>query len=174
MMDKKNITIIICCAGIDTKLGIGVAKSLIKINGKTLIRRQLELLDGYDDVRVVVGYQADQIIEETLKYRRDLMYAFNHDYRNTGAAASLYKGAKGARDFIVFIEGDILIEPEDFKRFLEADGECIASTEKKSKYPIGLNIKDNMAWGIGEKYCDEWPGLVKIKTTAIDYSEGYI
>ena len=39
-MDNK--TIIISCAGMGTRLGIGMTKALIDIDGKPLIIRQLE------------------------------------------------------------------------------------------------------------------------------------
>ena len=52
-MDNK--TIIISCAGMGTRLGIGMTKALIDIDGKPLIIRQLEQLKDCSDVRIVVG-----------------------------------------------------------------------------------------------------------------------
>ena len=48
-------TIVISCAGMGTRLGIGSTKALIDIDGKPLMIRQLELLKDYDDIRVVMG-----------------------------------------------------------------------------------------------------------------------
>ena len=42
--DKKDITVIICCAGMGTRLGIGTTKALVDIAGETLIIRELKLL----------------------------------------------------------------------------------------------------------------------------------
>ena len=50
-----DLSIIICCAGMGTRLGIGTTKALINVYGKSLIERQLELTKDIDDVRVVVG-----------------------------------------------------------------------------------------------------------------------
>ena len=62
-------TIVISCAGMGTRLGIGTTKALIDIEGKPLILRQLELLKDFDDIRIVVGYQMEKVMKiiSTLK-----------------------------------------------------------------------------------------------------------
>ena len=49
--DKKDITVIICCAGMGTRLGIGTTKALVDIAGEPLIIRELKLLKEFDDIR---------------------------------------------------------------------------------------------------------------------------
>ena len=61
-MSNSDTTVVICCAGMGTRLGIGTTKALLHIGGKPLIIHQLENLDSYNDVRIVVGYQADKVI----------------------------------------------------------------------------------------------------------------
>lgn len=51
-MNASEITIIISCAGMGTRLGIGSTKALVNINGKPLIIHQLEQLKEYDDIRI--------------------------------------------------------------------------------------------------------------------------
>ena len=53
-MDIDNTTVIICCAGMGTRLGIGTTKALVNICGKPLILHQLELLKDYKDIRIVM------------------------------------------------------------------------------------------------------------------------
>ena len=60
--DKKDITVIICCAGMGTRLGIGTTKALVDIAGEPLIIRELKLLREFDDIRVVVGFDAERVI----------------------------------------------------------------------------------------------------------------
>lgn len=74
MMKNKDITVVICAAGMGTRLGIGTTKALVHVCGKPLIIRQLELLNDYDDVRIVLGYQADKVMEVVNKYRKDIMH----------------------------------------------------------------------------------------------------
>ena len=71
-MDLKDITVIICCAGMGTRLGIGTTKALIDINNKPLIYYQLELLKDFEDVRIVVGFQAEEVIKVVNMYRKDV------------------------------------------------------------------------------------------------------
>ena len=66
-MSNLDTTVIICCAGMGTRLGIGTTKALMHIDGKPLIIHQLEALKDYSDVRVVVGYQANKVIELILE-----------------------------------------------------------------------------------------------------------
>ena len=76
-------SVVISCAGIGSRLGLGQTKALIKINGKSLIAWQLDLLKKVEDVRIVIGYQANDIIEEVLKYRKDVVFVYNHRYFET-------------------------------------------------------------------------------------------
>ena len=63
-MIKK--TVIISCAGMGTRLGKNLPKCLVKIsdNGLTLIETQLKQLENVDDIRVVVGYKKEMVIEK--------------------------------------------------------------------------------------------------------------
>lgn len=71
-------TVIISCAGMGNRLGLGSTKALVEVEGKPLILRHLEMLDGEKDVRVVVGYQAEKVIEVVKRYREDILFVFNH------------------------------------------------------------------------------------------------
>lgn len=144
MMNSEDITIIICCAGMGTRLGIGSTKALIDVGGKSLITRQLELIKEYDDVRIVVGYQAGRVIDAVNKIRKDVMYAFNYDYRSTGEAESLSKALVGLRKYTVIIDGDILVNAEDFKTFMEYPGECLGVCKINSDEPIYAVVDENM------------------------------
>ena len=93
-MSKENTTVIISCAGMGTRLGIGMPKALVNVDGKPLIIRQLEMLQDCSDVRIIVGFQADKVIETVKSFRKDVMFAFNYDYRTTGTAASFSKDRK--------------------------------------------------------------------------------
>ena len=70
-MDKKEITVIICCAGMGTRLGIGCTKALVNVGRKPIIIRLLEQLHDYEDIRIVVGYQAEKVMKTVKEYRKD-------------------------------------------------------------------------------------------------------
>jgi len=57
-------SVVISCAGIGSRLGLGLTKALVQINGRSLISWQLELFKDVEDIRIVIGFQANDIIEE--------------------------------------------------------------------------------------------------------------
>lgn len=162
----KDVTIIISCAGMGTRLGIGTTKALVDVNGKPLILHQLETLKDYDDIRIVVGYQAEKVISVVKKYRNDITFAFNYDYKSTGTAASFSKGIVGARKYSVAFDGDLLVNPEDLKMFLEHDGECIGGCEPTTDNPVlmTLNCQHQVVEFSRDRGDLEWTGLAKILT----------
>jgi choline kinase len=76
-MNNNDTSIIICCAGMGTRLGIGTTKALVNVLGTPVIIRLLHELSEYDDIRIIVGYQAESVIERVNKVRKDVMFAFN-------------------------------------------------------------------------------------------------
>ena len=68
-MGNISRTIVISCAGLGKRLGLGMTKALLQVDGKSLIIRHLEALKDEDDIRIVVGYQAEKVIEEVTAYR---------------------------------------------------------------------------------------------------------
>lgn len=162
----KDVTIIISCAGMGTRLGIGTTKALVDVNGKPLIIHQLEALKDYDDIRIVVGYQAEKVISVVKEYRNDISFAFNYDYETTGTAASFSKGIVGARKYSVAFDGDLLVNPDDLKMFLEYDGECIGGCEPTTDNPVLMSLNDkHQVVEFSRDHGDlEWTGLAKIKT----------
>lgn len=173
-MDKSQITVVICCAGMGTRLGTGATKALVNVCGKSIIIRLLELLNDYDDVRIVVGYQAERVIRIVNEYRNNIMFAFNFDYENTGAAASLCKGMIGARKYTVCIDGDILINKNDFDRFMQTDGECLAISDVNSDEPILIKVEKEIAISFCSEGQYSWPGLAKIESARIKQLDTHV
>ncbi len=114
--DPKETSVVICCAGMGTRLGIGTTKALVDVCGKPLILRLLEGLEAFDDIRIVVGFQAKRLIDVVNSYRKDVMYAFNYDYETTGVADSLRKAMRGIRPYMVILDGDT---PDDYDHMIE-------------------------------------------------------
>lgn len=122
-------SVVISCAGIGSRLGLGLTKALVRINGQSLISWQLKLFKDVPDIRIVVGFQANDIIAEVLKYRKDAIFIFNHKYFETKTGASFYLGARHANDYILELDGDLLIHPEDVNRILNTNGEFICYSD---------------------------------------------
>lgn len=172
----KDITIIISCAGMGTRLGIGTTKALVDVNGKPLIIHQLEQLKEYDDVRIVVGYQAEKVISVVKEYRKDVCFVFNYDYKTTGTAASFSKGLLGARDYVIAFDGDLLVKPDDLKKFLQYNGECIGGCTPTTDNPVlmTLNEKHQVVEFSRERGTLEWTGLAKMKKSRLTPGDKHV
>ena len=107
---QTRLSVVISCAGIGSRLGLNSTKALINIFGKSLIGWQLELFKDVQDVRIVVGFQASLVIEEVLKYRKDVIFVYNHNYFETKTGASFYLGAQSANEFVMEYDGDLLVD----------------------------------------------------------------
>ena len=115
---QTALSVVISCAGIGSRLGLNSTKALINIDGKSLIAWQLELFKDVEDVRIVVGFQASLVIEEVLKYRKDAIFVYNHNYFDTKTGASFYLGARDANTYVMEYDGDLLVNPQDMAMLL--------------------------------------------------------
>lgn len=163
VIEKKNTTVIICCAGMGTRLGIGTTKALVDVDGEPLIIHQLKLLDGFDDIRVVVGFDAERVINVVKKYRKDIMFVCNYEYEHNGPADSLKKALLGSQEYVITLDGDTVMNPKDFKQFLECPDECIAVTENASCETIGAVVHDGAVEALAKKPGNmQWSGITKV------------
>ena len=128
-------TIIISCAGMGNRLGLGTTKALVEVDGRPLIIRHLEHLKDERDIRVVVGYQAEKVIEAVTAYRKDILFVFNHDFRNTGTRASVALASKYAGEYILSLDGDMLVHPEDMEKILACGHEFVGGNPIASDDP---------------------------------------
>lgn len=165
-------SVVISCAGIGSRLGLGMTKALIRIKGKTLIQWQLDLFRSVEDVRVVVGYEANNVIEEVRRYRPDVIFVYNHNYFDTKTGASYYLGARDANEFVMEYDGDLLVHPDDMQRLLEEKGEWIAYADKTSEEAIYARVNSvGDVVGFSREYGDyEWTGPCCLQRPHIKYT----
>jgi len=169
-------SVIISCAGIGSRLGLATTKALININGKSLISWQLEALKDVEDIRIVVGFQAQDVIDEVAKYRKDAIFVYNHNYFETKTGASYYLGAKDGNEFAMNLDGDLLVHPVDMQKLLNTDGEWIAYADKMSDDAIMVktnSLGDVLAFS-RENGDYEWTGPCCIKKDKLRYSSGHV
>ncbi len=169
-------SVIISCAGIGSRLGLATTKALININGKSLIRHQLELFKDVEDIRIVVGYQANDVVDEVRKYREDVIFVYNHRYFETKTGASYYLGAKDGNEYAIEYDGDLLVHPDDIKTLLNQDGEWIAYADKMSDDAVYVKTDENgnvLAFS-REQGDYEWTGPCCIKKDKLKYSSGHV
>jgi choline kinase len=111
---------VIAVAGLGSRLGLGKPKCLVEVAGRRILEWQLELLREVPDVRLVVGYQEQEVIETAFRLRRDLTLVRNPAYRTTTTQQSYWLGARYLEDPCLYMDGDIIFERESFHAFLES------------------------------------------------------
>ena len=172
-------TVIISCAGMGNRLGLGTTKALLEIDGKPLIIRHLEMLKDEKDIRIVVGYQAEKVINTVLKYRKDVLFVFNHNYRETGTGASVALASKNANEFILSLDGDLLVHPEDMAKVLNCNHEFVSGGVPKTDDPWMLQVKKKNNIKYVNKFSRdegkyEWNGITQMKSEKMQNGTGHV
>ena len=169
-------SIVISCAGIGSRLGLATTKALVEIEGMTVIARQLQALQGVEDICVVVGYQAGDVIAEVRRYRPDIVFCYNHDYFTTKTGASFYLGARHGNDYAIELDGDLLIHPDDMRMLLEQPGEWIAYADISSDDAMFVHVdgEGNVLSFSTESGDYEWTGPACIRKDKLHYSSGHV
>jgi len=174
--NQPGHSIVISCAGIGSRLGLGQTKSLINLCNKSLIHYQLDWFQDVDDVRIVVGYQSADLINAVLKIRKDIIFVYNHDYFHTKTGASLYLGSRHANEFVIAWDGDLLVHPEDVKLCLEFDGQYVGVSSISTEDAVFVLLDDDkqVAAFSRDKGDYEWSGPACIKKENIQYVSGHV
>lgn len=118
-------TVVIGAAGTGSRLGVGIPKCLVALDGRSIIDHQLDLLADVPDLRVVVGYREEQVVRHVIGRRPDAIFVRNPAYSRTTTLHSTLLAVRhlGDRPFLA-LDGDLLLEPASFATFL---AECAAS-----------------------------------------------
>ena len=118
---------IILAAGIGSRLGNPRPKPLTQLStGEMIMSRQVEYLKqivSVDDIFVVIGFKKDLIMEEF----SELTYVFNNIYDRTNTSKSLLKAMRKVRaDDVIWLNGDVVFDPEVLNRIVESKTSCMA------------------------------------------------
>lgn len=176
---KISRSVIISCAGMGNRLGMGNTKALIEIEGKPLIARHLEMLKDEKDIRIVVGYQAGEVIKVVRRYRNDVTFVFNHKFRETGTGASVIYASQYANEYILSIDGDLLVHPTDMKKILECNHEFVGGGIPETDDPwmlqtIGDDAKETVT-GFSKTIGNyEWNGITQLKSEKMQNGVGHV
>lgn len=169
--------VVIAAAGMGSRLGYGMPKCLLDVGGQTLLARQLALVADVEDVRIVVGFEKERIIDAAKDIRRDLIFCINAAYRTTTTADSYDMGASGIDGWCLFLDADILFEPTSFARFVAGciPGERkLAITEAKTDDAVfvHMNDKDEIAsFSRTEPSAFEWANVAWLPSA---YFSGHV
>lgn len=172
-------TVVISCAGMGNRLGLGTTKALVEIEGKPLVIRHLEYLTNEEDIRIVVGYQAKEVIDVVSSYRKDVLFVFNHDYKTTGTGDSVALASQYANEYILSLDGDMIIHPDDMKMILDCEDEFVCGNPIGSDDPWmlqtysvdGKEMVSAFSRCVGNY---EWNGVTQMKSAKMMKGNGHV
>lgn len=172
---------IISAAGLGSRLGLNIPKCLIEIGGKPIIEYQLRLLEKVEDVRIVVGFMEDKVIDVVRRIREDVVFVRNPDYKVTSNAFSVHLGTKDLKEPFIIIDGDLLIEKKSFNAFLDrCDGteSIVGITQSKTEDAVFVTLDESQ-----ERITKfhrtpitnfEWTGIAYLKDLPINATDRYV
>ena len=172
-----NKTVIISCAGMGTRLGLDTPKCLVEVEGKSLIEMMLNQLQDVEDVRVVVGYKKEEVIKRIKEINPKVKIYVNENYMNTGTAGSFWSAVDGTeKDYVMAIDGDLIINPVDMAHLLESNEEFVCGEQKNTEDPVlvTLNYNNEVIKFSRESGEYEWAGVAQVKKENLIYGAKHI
>lgn len=172
---------VISAAGMGSRLGMNMPKCLVDIGDKKIIDYQLELLKDVEDVRIVVGFMEEKVIDYVRKIRDNVIFVRNPDYRTTTNSYSVYLATHNLIEPFLSIDGDLLIEESSFNNFIShCDGteSIIGITKSKTEEAVFTRLDEQGSY-ITEFFRQpvqpfEWSGIAYIKDIKIMQNGGYL
>lgn len=111
-------SVVIAAAGMGSRLGHGIPKCLVEVGGRTLIEGQLDVLSEIPDIRIVVGYMEQAVIDAVSRVSRNVIFVRNPEFRSTTTQDSYTMGALGLDHQCLFLDADIVFDPVSLNAFL--------------------------------------------------------
>lgn len=179
-MSKINHAVI-CAAGLGSRLGKHMPKTLVNITeDKKIIDYQLEMVEDIELVSYVIGYQCEKVLEYVKDKREDLRIIHNPGFENNSTCYSIYLATKDIDEPYVSIDGDLLINKNEFKNFVKSfKGETILGiTPAKTEdgvYAILNDKQEIISFQRNPKTPNEWANIACInKPVILDKDEPYV
>lgn len=138
-------TVIIAAAGVGSRLGAGIPKCLAEVNGHAIFEYQLRAFSWADEIRMVVGHMAEEVIRRVSTVDPSVVFIKNADYSNTTTLQSNYLGTRGVEGKTMFIDGDIVISrrtSEALCQAYEAGEEFIGVAGELSGEPVYAGVEN--------------------------------
>ena len=131
---SSNLHALIVAAGKSTRLyplTKNMPKSLIEIDGKTLIARNIDALlkNNIPDIIVVTGFGEDKISEHIGNRGRCI---YNPFFEVAGILASTWLGLKEIQNDFIFSYSDIIYDADILKGIIEYPAKCVIGVKKQS------------------------------------------
>jgi len=168
--------IVICAAGLGSRLGLDVPKCLVPVGGKPIIHRQLEILTQLaSDIVVVAGFKFGQVVDSIGSF--GVKVVCNENYRTTSVVDSVRIGMTGASE-IVAVDGDVLFTAEDMNKLLNTSGDVVCIKDNISNdNPVYVTTDAHIQAFHRDKRSltdREWAGICKVPTAYFEVTDKYV
>lgn len=175
MSHTRNV--VICSAGVGSRLGLDIPKCLAPVLRQPLIHWQLDLLRDFENVIVVVGYRAAEVMRAVRDKRPNVAFVLNHEYRTTSTLDSLVMGVTELDEPFVYLDGDLLVNKEALTLIKAAPCPAIGIKRTYSDQPLcvelGAGEDVRMAVGFTRELREyEWTGLAKLHPDDVRAAKG--
>jgi choline kinase len=177
-----DLPILIAAAGIGSRLGMNLPKCLVEVHGRSLLERLLvDVLADEPDVRIIVGFRADEVIAKARSVRKDLMFVRNPSFRDTSVRHSFWLAARHVQEPCIIVDGDMLIAPESWRAFRrEADrhttlvGVAAATTTDAVFADVDVLTQQLRRFTRRDRLGYEWCGVAKMSPQLFDRHTEYV
>jgi choline kinase len=116
---------VIAAAGLGSRLGHGLPKCMLQVEGRTVLSRLIDAIRPHTDrIHVVVGYREELVVEHCALYHRDVVLVRNPDFRINNTLTSLSLGARGLRGQLLFVDGDTIVRQHTLEAFVSRGKRC--------------------------------------------------
>ena len=156
-MKTKIDKAIILAAGLGLRLRSltnNLPKCLVEVNGKSILRNQLECLEKnrIEETIIVIGYMKDKIVDEIgHKFgNMKITYVVNNIFDKTNNIYSLWLARDYLKEGCILIEGDMMFEEEVLKRILNSPEDNLSVLAKFKEYMDGVVMNLNRDKTIGD------------------------
>ncbi|PKR81712.1 nucleotidyltransferase [Brumimicrobium salinarum] len=177
-MKIKNA--VICAAGLGSRLGLDTPKCLVKLGKHRLIYYLLDILKDVENVRIVVGFKEEEVIAYVKNIREDVVFVRNPDYSTTSNSYSLYLGSHDLDEPFISIDGDMIIDHDNFKNFVDAidvNEDLIAVTKAKTEDAVFAKVNEtNFITEFSRKPISkyEWSGVAYFANFKVSKNGKYV
>ncbi|MGN0620280.1 MAG: NTP transferase domain-containing protein [Porcipelethomonas sp.] len=175
---NKIKTAVIAAAGLGSRLNKNKPKCLVEVNGHKIIEYQLEVLKDIPDVRIVVGYKSDEVIDVVRRIRNDVKIIVNEHYDKTNTLQSYYLGCNDLHDYFILLDGDIIPHKQSFNEFIDRRAEnCVGICEVETEDAVFVHIDQNneiTGFSRTEKSEYEWSNIAIIHSDILVYENTYV
>lgn len=168
-------TVIIAAAGNGSRLGAQLPKCLVQVGGHAIFEYQLRAFSWADEIRMVVGYMAEEVIQRVSAINPNVVFIKNPDYSSTTTLQSNFLGAQGLKGNTLFIDGDMLIDQATARQLLkeyESGIPFVGVSYELSEIPVYTGVENGQVqWFSFDRYAEyEWANIAMVDPQELEYN----